>query len=161
MLRSLTLFLATMLVGCAAEMATGERPVDPSRPIAFIDSDVFDNDVARTLAVAPEKVTVTTVSPMTVNALPPRLNAWMAAVQGRGGNVQMIGRDPNAAQQQQFVSLLLPILSTALSGLFPDKADVRQYIRENRTYAHADGYDMQIVYVPGTGTIHEILFTRK
>jgi hypothetical protein len=85
----------------------------------------------------------------------------MAAVQGRGGNVQMVGRDPSAAQQQQFVSVLLPILGAALSGLFPDKADVRQHIRDSRTYARAEGYDMQVVYVPGTGAIDEIVFTRK
>ena len=159
MLRILAVVL--LLGGCAADKVADSRPVDPSRPIAFIDSDVFDNDVARTLSVTPDKVTVKPVAPMTVNAVPQRLNAWMAAVQGRGGNVQMVGRDPSAAQQQQFVSVLLPILGAALSGLFPDKSDVRQHIRESRTYARAQGYDMQVVYVPGTGAIDEIVFTRK
>ena len=155
--------LAAMLVlaGCAAEPVADNRPVDPSRPIAFIDSDVFDSDVARTLAVTPEKVTVKPVAPMTVNAVPPRLNAWMAAVQGRGGSVQMVGRGPNAQREQQYVGLPLPILVSALSAFFPDKSDVRQYMRESRTYARAEGYDMQVVYVPGTGAIDEIVFTRK
>ena len=160
MLRILAVVL--FLGGCAADKVADSRPVDPSRPIAFIDSDVFDNDVARTLSVTPDRVTVKPVAPMTVNAVPQRLNAWMAAVQGRGGNVQMVGRDPSAAQQQHAHELLLlPILGAALSGLFPDKADVRQHIRDSRTYARAEGYDMQVVYVPGTGAIDEIVFTRK
>jgi hypothetical protein len=154
----LVLLLATVLAGCVTSDAADNRPVDPARPIAFIDSDVFDNDVARTLAVTPDKVTVKPVAPMTVNAVPQRLNAWMAAVQGRGGNVRMVPRDPDPAISR---GLLLPILGTVISALIPDKADVRQHIRDSRTYARAEGYDMQVVYVPGTGAIEEIVFTRK
>ena len=68
MLRILAVVL--FLGGCAADKVADSRPVDPSRPIAFIDSDVFDNDVARTLSVTPDKVTVKPVAPMTVNAVP-------------------------------------------------------------------------------------------
>jgi hypothetical protein len=154
--------LGLLLVGCApAERGADTRPVDPSLPIAFLDSDTFDNDVARTLAVKPDSVVVKPAAPMTVNAVPPRLNAWMAAVQGRGGAVQMVGRDPAAPQQQQFLSILVPIAGAALAAIFPDRADVRQYMRDSRTYARAEGYDMKVLYVPGTGRIDEIVFARK
>ena len=53
------------------------------------------------------------------------------------------------------------LAGAALAAIFPDKADVRQYMRESRTYGRAEGYDMQVVYVPGTGRIDEIVFARK
>jgi hypothetical protein len=156
------LALAVFLAACGTSDDTGgSRPVDPSRPIVFLDSDVFDVDLARSLAIAPDSVSVTAAAPMNVNAVPPRLNAWMAAVQSRGGAVRLVRRDPGAAQQQQFFGLLLPIVGPALAALFPDKADVRQYMRESRTYARAEGYDMRVVYSAGSGQIEEIVFERK
>ena len=156
------LALAVLLAACAtADDTGGSRPIDPSRPIVFLDSDVFDVDLARSLSVTPDSVSVTAAGPMNVNAVPPRLNAWMAAVQSRGGAVQLVRRDPDAAQQQQFFTLLLPIVGSALSALFPDKADVRQYMRESRTYARAEGYDMRVIYSVGSGQIEEIVFARR
>jgi hypothetical protein len=73
----------------------------------------------------------------------------------------LVRRDPDAAQQQQFFTLLLPIVGSALSALFPDKADVRQYMRESRTYARAEGYDMRVIYSVGSGQIEEIVFARR
>jgi hypothetical protein len=137
------------------------RPVDPGKPITFFDSEVFDSEVSRTLAVAPETVTVVPAATVTVNAIPVRLNAWMAAVQARGGNVQMIGRDPAAPNQPQFISILLPIATAILAALMPDKADIRQALRDSSVYGKTDQYDLKVYYVPGSGTINELVFVRR
>ena len=153
--------LVLLLAACAPTKMADAPPVDPSKPIVFYDTAAFDTEVARTLAVTPDKISVQTVGPVTVNAVPPRLNAWMAAVQTRGGNVNMIGRDPAAPQQQQFLSILLPIATAALAVFLPDKADIRQALRDSEVYGKADRYDMNVYYVPSSGAISEVVFNRR
>lgn len=154
--------LLLLLAGCVTPAERAERrPAAPGEPIVFFDSDIFDNELANGLSATPEKLAVKPAAPMTVNSVPPRLNAWMAAVQARGGRVQMVGRDPAAPQQQQFVSLLLPIASAALSALLPDKQDILRFIKESRTYGQADGYDIRVFYVPGSGRIDDFVFERR
>ena len=80
LLASLVLFL----MGCQS------TPSSPAKDkLTFVDSQSFDESMAASLTSNKTPVTIDFYSPITPNAIPPRIDKWMAMAQKSGGKISV------------------------------------------------------------------------
>lgn len=81
---SLVIFLA----GCQTSQSV---PVKDT--LTFIDTQSFDESMAASLTSNKSPVTIDFYSPVTPNAIPPRIDKWMAMAQKSGGKISVTQPD--------------------------------------------------------------------
>lgn len=111
--------VAAFLAACANDAGRGAGDPAPKaaptaepapKDLVYFDSEVFDLQLSRSLRSTHPVITVTPSDKMTINKIPPRLNAWLVAVQRRGGNVNLVAvRKGKDGKQEEFLQVLLPI----------------------------------------------------
>ncbi len=108
---------ALLLAACAtapadavpAAAATPGTPA-PLTTVPFIDLDSFDKAMDKALSGGASQVQITMLTPMSPNAIPPRLGRWLNTVQQNGGKLSVDSDAPTRS---------LSII-TALMGLAVD-----------------------------------------
>jgi hypothetical protein len=169
------------LMGCAADVPPSNTDSGSKLPpgvgsapssVVFFDSDVFDNQLARSLQANHSEVIVKPSSPITINGIPVRLNTWLIAVQHRGGNVNLVAlrKGPNG-QQEQFVQLLIPIAFDVIAKFVSAKINasassddatknIVDYLTNSRHYFGLDKTLVTIRYHDKTNVIENISFRK-
>lgn len=72
------------LMGCQS------TPSSPAKDtLTFVDSQSFDESMAASLTTNKSPVTIDFYSPITPNAIPPRIDKWMAMAQKSGGKISV------------------------------------------------------------------------
>lgn len=154
MTRILAFVLALLLAGVAAAQAP--------RTVQYFDSSVFDQQLTSALATKGQ-VQVKFPPGVPVASLPQRVNMWVAAVQDRGGNVQVAAMKDG--RQEQFVQLLRPIAMSVISAFvasaFPSAKDVLGFLRENRMFKDLEGYDAMLSFDRDNGQLVQMSFIPK
>ena len=151
--------LALMLGACADQTANAPQPTFTTSPtgavterLAFFDSDAFDTSLAGALGSNPNQLEVTFPGNTQINQMPPRLNAWLTQVQKSNGSV--VAKDP-ANPNRGFLGL----------GMIADVIDLISWYRERSQrqaqLATADNYNATLLYDSKSGTLKNIVFSRK
>jgi len=117
--------------------------------IEFLDIGTFDTDLSNSMTASFSTITVKTVSPITVNDIPDRLEKWFAAVRENGGSISI---EPKTRSLTSVVSLLLPVLDN-YGSLFNTQI--------TNIYSNAVNYNAIISYQPDSGVINTIQFVKK
>ena len=143
------------------------------KDVVYFDSEVFDLQLSRSLRSTHPVINVKPSDTITINAIPPRLNAWLVAVQRRGGNVNLVtmkkGKD---GKQEEFLQILLPIAldlvgkflaarmgSEPTSGTDMTK-DVINYVRKDPMFLGVDNVLVTIRYADKSKEIRSISFRK-
>lgn len=72
------------IVGCQTSPSTPAK-----NELTFVDSQSFDESLTASLASNKSPVTIDFYSPVTPNAIPPRIDKWMAMAQKSGGKISV------------------------------------------------------------------------
>jgi len=123
---------------------------NPLNKINFIDTGAFDTELSNSMTASVSTITVTTLSPVTVNQMPDRLGKWLAAIREKGGNVDI---EPKTKSVASVLGMLFSILS--------DYAPLILGNQQTNSYEAASSYNAQIFYKPNSGEIKKIQFTKK
>ena len=148
---------------CAALLLLASRcgppPPAPSAtgPLTFFDSDAFDNQLATRLTGGPGPIQVTAAGAVSVNDMPKRLGAWLAAAADRGGQVVVVNSTSidMATGKPRFIGGIVAAIGQAFVTAFITT------IHEHALYGTIDGYDITLSVAPGSGKIETIYFTRR
>ncbi len=140
----------TFLFGLAAcggsKPATQPGPVDGPSELTFYDSDGFDRRLASSLSEESESVTTIFPASITTNSIPERLDKWLLMIEDGGGKVEL-----KPVQTQR------GLITDALGFI---KRSYDSW-RDRALYRPAKNYNATIYYEAGTGTITQIVFTKK
>lgn len=129
-------------------------PVPPDKSLVFYESDVFDLDIAAALKGGPNKVHVTFAGPTSLNALPPRINVWLAEVKHSNGNVSVGGPEEETSTRA--------ILGVGLIFDLIDAVNIMKARQEQADrLALVHPYDARVVYDAASGNVREVLFSRR
>jgi len=148
--RGYTICILSCLFGLAA--CAGSKPAPPPGPVdgplelAFYDSDSFDRRLSASLADERETVTTTFPAPITTNSIPERLDRWLLMVEEHGGRVEL---KPVQTQRGLIKDALSFVKNTYAS------------FRDRALYRPIKEYNATVYYEAGTGTITQVVFTRK
>ena len=133
-----------------------DTPVTDQPPstvsVDFFDARSFDKKLAKALRKTPPEATVRFLAPVTVNDIPDRLEAWLAAVEKYDGTIT-VEVDPHYRQRDLFSSAF-SIVAGTLFGLY-------QTMVKNILYSPAKHYDAMIYYNGDTGNITRVVFRHK
>jgi hypothetical protein len=119
--------------------------------VTFIDSLTFDTQLGDRLRSEVPEVIVVPASPVTVNAIPERLDKWFHAVESSGGKVRLKALPPKSGRN-----------SRAIFGFILDFVIATyELIFETIKYESADRYDVILLYRPDTGDLESAVFTLR
>ncbi len=155
-MRSFRVTMYVLLLVCAGCTAD-TPPLQGQGGLTFFDSDSFDSQLSTRLGGENAQVTVATMGPVTLNDMPKRLNAWLAAVSDRGGQVVVVNAgntDPGTGQPRFLGAIVATIGQAFVEGMIA-------LVRERRLYGPAKAYDATLVIAPDSGQIQQVHFTRK
>jgi len=82
--RVVLLALIFLITGCQSV-----NLIPPKDTLTFVDSQSFDESMVASLASNKTPVTIDFYSPITPNAIPPRIDKWMAMAQKNGGKISV------------------------------------------------------------------------
>ena len=140
----------------------GAVAAQPVRSLQFFDAPVFDQQLSDSLA-SKGQVQVQFPPGVALASMPPRVSMWVAAVQNKGGSVQVAGSKDG--KQEQFVQLLRPIALSVVSGFigsaFPSVTDVLGFLREYRLFRNLDGYDATLTFDRDSGHLVQMTLLPK
>jgi hypothetical protein len=142
-----------LLALLAALLWSGLAMAQPVKSLQFFDAPVFDQQLSDSLA-SRGQVRVQFPPGVPIASMPPRVSMWVAAVQNKGGSVQVAGSKDG--KQEQFVQLLRPIGSA-----FPNVPDVLGFLREYRLFRNVDGYNAMLVFDKDSGHLVQMTLLPK
>jgi hypothetical protein len=131
----LTLLWALTLTACASESAK------PLQNVNFMDLEVFDNNLERSMDAGTEDITVKVMGDLTINRIPERLGKWLSVVSENG----QLDYEPKTKSLEALA--FLPALY--------------DFVKEKLKYHSATEYDATVFYQQGTGKIDQIVFRKK
>lgn len=144
------------LVGCSS--TGGSSPVGVAKAqVTFIDLRGFDRDLAASLSATQPKVDVTFVEPVSPNALPERVQSWMASVEDGGGQVKVT--TPPSSVTAKSPLLLISAISTLWSA-----GSTAAEMAKTAMFRSARGYDAEIILKlndKGQSVVDRIVFVQK
>lgn len=174
--------VAALLAACANEAGRGGDGAASNRAttveaapedLVFFDSEVFDLQLSRSLRSTHPVITVKPSDKMTINTIPPRLNAWLVAVQRRGGNVNLVAvRKSKDGKQEEFLQVLLPIALDLIAKFVANRMnsgaasnsdmtrDVINYVRRDPMFLGVDNVLVTIRYDDASKEIETISFRK-
>jgi hypothetical protein len=132
------------LTGCFAAMPA--KSPNELENITFVDTNVFDKDLADSMAMKTNAITVVPLGSVSINQMPERLSKWLGAISDKKGRIEL---DPKV-EETRSLGLLVSLLPL-----------VFRYLQNESSYGLAGNYDATITYEPGTGTIKKIVFHKK
>ncbi|MSP03125.1 MAG: hypothetical protein EXR07_19065 [Acetobacteraceae bacterium] len=161
-------FGALMTLTCCTSTTMPDPGPVQSRPISaeggemlaraqltFFDADAFDLSLSQSLSGKPELVGVAFAAPTSLNALPPRINAWLTEIKRSDGRIRMAALEPNPGRATRGLG----------AGIVFDIVDVIMSAPERRAratrLASVRAYDATIMYDKVTGTAKEVWFLRR
>lgn len=151
------LVAAAALSGCETNPTRAESAGPPKAALQFLDLPGFDQTLTGSLGSALPKVDVAFYDRITPSALPVRLQAWLAAVEGGGGKVS-VKPPPTVAATRNPMMLL-----GALSTLWSVSKAAREMSAERQFHA-AHGYDAEIVLKlddKGDNVVDKVVFVQR
>jgi hypothetical protein len=147
--------LAGLLAACANPSPMSSMVAQPK--LEFIDLENFDRDLNASLGAQLANVDVIVVNSTTATTIPPRLQAWLHAVEVGGGTVKV--SPPHSTVSAKNPLLLLSLVSGIWNSIKVTKA-----VQAHEMHKPAQAYDAEILLKiddKGERLIDKILFTQK
>ncbi len=160
--RASTFALLLLIAGCESPtpLTTSTAP-SGAADLVFFDSDAFDNQLSAALKSSQPQISLKPVGQVSVNAVPPRLNAWLAAAQQKGSSVSLVAKSSGTdGKETQFIQFLAPIATVLFAAFLPGKDDVQKYLREADLYAPLKQHVVFVDYEQSSGMIQQVRFTK-
>ena len=132
------------LAGCFSK--TISKSPEELENVVFIDTSLFDKDLADAMSADTESITVVPVGNLSVNQLPERLSKWLGAVSDKQGEIEITPKVEGTKSFGLLFSLLPPLFN---------------YLREESSYGLAGNYNATISYEPETGIVKKVVFNKK
>ena len=149
--------LMVVLTGCNT-MQTSKTPEEPPQTnLSFVDLQKFDRELHASLSQPLPKVEVAFYNDITPNALPDRLQNWMAAVETGGGSVKVI--PPKSTIQPKDPFLLFSLASTLWSA-----TKTAREMSNSARFNSAQGYDAMIQLKTdekGASVVDKVVFIKR
>jgi hypothetical protein len=143
-----------LLLALALMVVTLPAHAQAPKTLTYFDAPAFDQQLADSLA-SKTQVSVEFPPGVPTANLPPRVSMWIAAVQNKGGKVNLAGAADG--KEEQFVQALRPVLLSVISGFvgsaFPSVTDIGAFVKEYRLFRHLDAYDATLVYDRASGNL--------
>ena len=122
------------------------------RRMTFINSSVFDRDMAASMRNGYHQIVVKVAGSVSLDVIPDRIEKWLSAIQESDGQVQAEALpDPNAPVTRS--AELIALIQVAVS-YFSEK-------REDPNYEPAGDYHARIYYHADTGNVTQVVFHRR
>ncbi|MCX7206032.1 MAG: hypothetical protein NT086_08630 [Proteobacteria bacterium] len=114
MLRLILSAFILLLAACAS--GPRETAATPQADIKFVDYKGFDRDLISSLTAPLPKIQVAFYEQITPNALPERLQKWMAAVEANGGRVDITVPKSNSTISGKNPLLIISLITSLWSA---------------------------------------------
>ncbi|AMC35174.1 hypothetical protein [Janthinobacterium sp. B9-8] len=106
--------LILLLAACAS--GPNEAISKPQADIKFVDYKGFDRDLINSLNAPLPKIQVAFYEQITPNALPERVQKWMAAVEANGGKVDITVPKSNSTISAKSPLLIISVITSLWSA---------------------------------------------
>ncbi len=113
--------------------------------VVYIDVTKFDDDLADSTHAQLDKITITTIAPISINQIPPRLEKWLTFMQDRDGKIEF---EPKL--KVKAIGWMLGVLPT-----------IFYRIKNEILYGAIGYYNAKIFYNFESGEIDKIEFIKK
>lgn len=115
--------------------------------LPFVDADLFDRKLSKSLSARPATVEVTFPTPVNMRKIPDRLDKWFSAVEKSGGKIDTVA---------------VPEYGRSVLGLLFDLA-VKIYaaLTQVSLYDAAKHYNATVYYKSPSGTLLKVIFTLR
>jgi hypothetical protein len=146
------LVILTAVVGCASEQA---KLPPPRERVSYLDTNAFDRSLTSSLSANLDTVEIPVDDRISPIAIPERLNKWLAAVDAKGGNVEVKQIDSSQGKTRGFPIVLIGLAIEVIRLLREDPPE--------KLYQPAAGYDADIFVrqEPGGERIIERVVMRR
>ena len=134
-----------------------EAAVPAKSELSFVDLQGFDKELHSSLSEPLPKVEVAFYNPLTPNALPERLQNWMAAIETGGGKVKVTPPKSTVTAKDPF------LLFTLASTLWSASKTARE-MSTSAKFNSAQGYDAEILLKvdnSGTSVVDKVIFIKR
>lgn len=151
------LFVAWGLAGCGSAPMAADAGSPPKSSLQFVDLQGFDRDLAGSLAAPLPNVDVAFYDRTSPNALPERLQRWMAAVEKGGGTVKVVPPKPTVGTRSPL------LLISAISTLWSASTMARE-MSESAQFRAAQAYDADIILKVddrGDSVVDKVVFVQR
>ncbi len=148
-------FLAT--TGCSS---TPLGPIDggpPKSDMQFVDLQGFDRELGSSLSAPLPRVDVAFYDRVSPNALPERLQRWMASVESGGGTVKVVPPKPSVTPKNPL--LLISAISTLWSA-----SSFAKEMAVNAQFKAAQAFDAEILLKTddrGDSVVDKVVFVKR
>ena len=143
--------LLAVISGCAQTQEQGAVSHQADRKAAsldFFDAGSFDNKLYAALAKDSPRVQIRFPAPITLNKIPERLDKWFSMVEKHGGKVAL-----EAEPEPPSRGIITEVISLIVGAY--------GVLKEKWLYDPVKNYDATVHYLPSTGKVTKVVFTRK
>jgi hypothetical protein len=152
-----TLMALCTLTACGTNPAQPVGSTSPQADLNFVDLQGFDRDLSASLAAPLPQVQVAFYNHVTPNALPDRLQQWMAAVEAGGGKVQVQQPKPTVTAKSPF------LLISAITSLWT-ASKMAKDMSTQAQFKAAQAYDANIILKvddKGEAVVDKVVFVQR
>jgi len=159
MRRTLVALFTSLLAlgGCETSPNPPREPVLPKAELQFVDLPGFDTSLTTSLAARLPQVGVGFYDRVTPNAIPERLQVWLAAVESGGGTIKVT--PPKGAVNTRSPLLLLSALSSLWTA-----TKMASELRARQQFQAAQSYDAELVLKvddKGGTVVDKVIFSQR
>ena len=145
------------LAGCSSKPLVPVNAGPPMPDVQFIDLQSFDRDLGSALSAPLPKVDVAFYDRVSPNALPERLQRWMASVENGGGTVKVIPPKPSVTSKSPW------LLISAISSLW-SASSIAKDMAMNAQFKAAQAFDVEILLKTddrGDSVVDKVVFLKR
>ena len=156
----MTLAVALALIvlsGCSSTSLAPANANPPKPDMQFVDLQGFDRDLGSALSAPLPRVDVAFYDRVSPNALPERLQRWMASVENGGGTVKVI--PPKSSVTAKSPLLLISAISTLWSA-----SSIAKDMAANAQFKAARAFDAEILLKTddrGDSVVDKVVFVKR
>ena len=139
-----------LLSACSSSPTKEEAAVAQSpKELMFFDSKVFDQRLTDHLQEGSSKVNIKFEGDVNLNKLPDRIDTWIALINDKGGDVNIVKVDEQGLPSRGFAMDAIQLIYKGVD-----------HLRKKKEYKVLENYDATLYY-KADGSIHGILLDRK
>ncbi len=144
-------------VGCSSTPLAAQSANPPKADMQFVDLQGFDRELGSALSAPLPRVDVAFYDRVSPNALPERLQRWMASVENGGGTVKVV--PPKSSVTSKSPLLLISAISTLWSA-----SSIAKDMAVNAQFKAARAFDAEILLKTddrGDSVVDKVVFVKR
>jgi hypothetical protein len=155
--------LALAVMGCGSVPLDNPKTEGPKPELQFVDLQGFDRDLGASLSAPLPSVNIAFLDRVTPTAIPPRLQTWMAAVEGGGGKVSVVPPGASSPPGSGVTPKSPLLLIGAITSLW-SASKMANELSGKQNFSSAKAYDANIILKhdeKGEAVVEKIVFLQK